>query len=103
MSNSTLVAVRVPSEILGLLDSKVSERLATDRKANRSQLILDALEAYLSQTALNIVLPGQTALDVVSTQEQIESAIAPIAAQMEELKASLGKFKPKLKGFAPDR
>ena len=103
MSKSTLVAVRVPSEILERLDSEVLERLATDRKSNRSQLILDALEAYLSQTALDIVLPGQTALDVVSTQGQIESAIAPIAAQMEELKASLGKFKPKSKGFAPNR
>jgi|GEM_PF-980756 len=103
MSNSTLVAVRVPSEILGRLDSRVKEESATNRKANRSQLILDALEAYLSQTALDIVLPGQTALDVVSTQGQIESAIAPIAAQMEELKASLGKFKPKSKGFAPNR
>ena len=103
MSNSTLVAVRVPSEILEDLDKAVTARLKTDRKANRSQLILDALQAYLSQTALDIVLPGQTALGIVSTQEQIESAIAPIAAQMEEVKASLGKFKPKSKGFAPDR
>ena len=79
MSNSTLVAVRVPSEILGLLDSKVSERLATDRKANRSQLILDALEAYLSQTSL----------DTDSIQEQIDSAIAPIAAQVEDLRGKL--------------
>lgn len=79
MSNSTLVAVRVPSEILGLLDSKVSERLATDRKANRSQLILDALEAYLSQTSL----------DTDSIQEQIDSAISPIAAQVEDLRGKL--------------
>ena len=93
MSNSTLVAVRVPSEILEDLDKAVTDRLKTDRKANRSQLILDALQAYLSQTALGIV----------STQEQIESAIAPIAAQMEEVKASLGKFRVKSKGFAPNR
>ena len=103
MSNSTLVAVRVPSEILEDLDKAVTDRLKTDRKANRSQLILDALQAYLSQTALDIVLPGQTALGIVSTQEQIESAIAPIAAQMEEVKASLGKFRVKSKGFAPNR
>ena len=96
MSNSTLVAVRVPSEILGLLDSKVSERLATDRKANRSQLILDALEAYLSQTSLDDALlsqtvsnVSQTVLDTDSIQEQIDSAIAPIAAQVEDLRGKL--------------
>ena len=103
MSNSTLVALRVPSEILEDLDKAVTDRLKTDRKANRSQLILDALQAYLSQTALDIVLPGQTALGIVSTQEQIESAIAPLLTELEEVKASLGKFKPKSKGFAPDR
>jgi len=40
---------------------------------------------------------------VPDIDQRIDSAIAPIVAQVEELKASLGKFKPKLKGFAPSR
>ena len=96
MSNSTLVAVRVPSEILEDLDKAVTDRLKTDRKANRSQLILDALQAYLSQTPLDDALLSQTvsnvsqpSLDTDSIQEQIDSAIAPIAAQVEDLRGKL--------------
>jgi len=89
MSKSTLVAVRVPSAILDRLDSKVSERLATDRKSNRSQLILDALEAYLSQTALDTDSVSQAVLDSVSIQEQILAAIEPMKLEMEVLREKL--------------
>ena len=84
MSKSTLVAVRVPSEILERLDSEVLERLATDRKSNRSQIILDALEAYLSQTALDTDL-----VRVASNSELIEAAIHPIKLEMEDLRGKL--------------
>ena len=89
MSNSTLVAVRVPSEILNLLDSKVLERLAIDRKSNRSQIILDALEAYLSQTPLDIDSVSQAVVDGVSIREQIEAAIEPIKIELEGLRGKL--------------
>ena len=84
MSKSTLVAVRVPFEILERLDSEVLERLATDRKSNRSQLILDALEAYLSQTALDNDL-----VRVASNSELIEAAINPLKLEMEVLRGKL--------------
>jgi len=94
MSNSTLVAVRVPSEILENLDKAVKDRLKTDRKANRSQLILDALEAYLSQAPLDAVSLSQTTSNVSQTsydvvQEQIESAIEPLRLEVEGLRGKL--------------
>ena len=89
MSKSTLVAVRVPSEILERLDSEVLERLATDRKSNRSQLILDALEAYLSQTALDTDLVRVASNSEDSLTELIEAAIHPIKLEMEDLRGKL--------------
>ena len=89
MSKSTLVAVRVPFEILERLDSEVLERLATDRKSNRSQLILDALEAYLSQTALDNDLVRVASNSDESLTELIEAAIHPIRLEMEVLRGKL--------------
>ena len=89
MSKSTLVAVRVPFEILERLDSEVLERLATDRKSNRSQLILDALEAYLSQAPLDNDLVRVASNSGESLTELIEAAINPIRLEVEDLRGKL--------------
>jgi len=89
MSDSTSVTVRVPFEILERLDSKVSERLATDRKSNRSQIILDALEAYLSQTALDTDLVRVASNSDKSLTELILAAIEPMKLEMEVLREKL--------------
>lgn len=88
MSNSYLVALRVPTDLLERLDSKVSERLATDRKANRSQVILDALEAYLSQTLSNTDTQSQT-LSNTDLRSQILEVIEPLRLEMEKLRGKL--------------
>ena len=89
MSKSTLVAVRVPSEILEKLNKEVKDRLATDRKSNRSQLILDALEAYLSQTALDTDSVRVASNSDESLTELILAAIEPMKLEMEVLRGKL--------------
>ena len=89
MSKSTLVAVRVPSEILEKLDKAVKDRLATDRKSNRSQIILDALEAYLSQTALDTDSVRVASNSDESLTELILAAIEPMKLEMEVLRGKL--------------
>lgn len=91
MANSTPVAVRVPDDLLKLLDSKVNEKKATDRKVNRSQLILDAVEAYLGNTILDTVsMPNsQTVLDSKTLSDIVESALTPIRQEMEDLRGKL--------------
>jgi len=89
MSKSTLVAVRVPSAILETLDKAVKDRLATDRKSNRSQIILDALEAYLSQTALDTDSVRVASNSDESLTELILAAIEPMKLEMEVLRGKL--------------
>lgn len=89
MSKSTLVAVRVPSEILENLDKAVKDRLATDRKSNRSQIILDALDAYLSQTLLDTDLVREPSNSDESLTELIQAAIVPIKQELEDLRGKL--------------
>jgi len=89
MSKSTLVAVRVPSEILENLDKAVKDRLATDRKSNRSQIILDALDAYLSPTLLDTDLVRLASNSDESLTELIQAAIVPIKQELEDLRGKL--------------
>jgi len=89
MSKSTLVAVRVPSEILEKLNKEVKDRLATDRKSNRSQIILDALEAYLSQTLLDNDPVREPSNNVENLTELILAAIEPMKLEMEVLREKL--------------
>ena len=89
MSKSTLVAVRVPSEILEKLNKEVKDRLATDRKSNRSQIILDALEAYLSQTLLDNDPVREPSNNVENLTELILAAIEPMKLEMEVLRGKL--------------
>jgi len=86
-----LASYKLPENLIESLKAE-----AEKRGTSQTALLVQGLEYVLG-------IASNTALDVPDIDQRIESAIAPLNAQMEEIKASLGKFKPKSKEFSPDR
>jgi len=90
-----LASYKLPENLIETLKAE-----AEKRGTSQTALLVQGLQHVLgiaSDAALG------TALDVSDIDLRIESAIAPLLTELGELKANLGKFKPKSKGFAPDR
>ena len=90
-----LVSYKLPEDLIETLKSE-----AERRGSSQTALLVQGLQYVLgiaSDTAIG------TAENVPDIDRRIESAIAPLAAQLEEVKATLGKFRQKSKGFALHR
>jgi hypothetical protein len=86
-----LASFKLPENLIESLKAE-AERRGTSQTA----LLTQGLEYILG-------MAPDTAEDVPDIDQRIESALAPLLTELEELKASLGKFKPKSKEFSPDR
>ena len=75
MPDSKAISVRIPSQLLNSLDAIAEKdyRAKSDGKPNRSQVLLDALEAYIEERHNK-----NTSLDDVDTavsKEELENAL----------------------------
>ncbi|HEY9783674.1 MAG TPA: ribbon-helix-helix domain-containing protein [Leptolyngbyaceae cyanobacterium] len=96
MAESKVISVRVPLELLEAIDKLATERYPTRRgEPNRSQVLLDALEAYFRPSVDNVDI-----LYTSSTNTEIESRIVglveerlvSIQSKLAALESELGEL-----------
>lgn len=78
-----LASYKLPEDLIETLKAE-----AEKRETSQTALLIKGLEYVLG-------IAPDTVVDVPDIDQRIEDAIAPLTAQLEEVKASLGKFKPK--------
>ncbi len=69
MANSPLISIRIPPETLARIDQLAQKRYPprrTGKKANRSQVILDAIEQFLDQYELQESIVAEVTTEVDS-------------------------------------
>jgi metal-responsive CopG/Arc/MetJ family transcriptional regulator len=97
MAESKVISVRVPLELLEAIDKLATERYPSRRgEPNRSQVLLDALEAYFRPSSVDNV----DILYTSSTNTEIESRIVglveerlvSIQAKLAALESELGEL-----------
>jgi metal-responsive CopG/Arc/MetJ family transcriptional regulator len=96
MAESKVISVRVTLELLEAIDKLATERYPTRRgEPNRSQVLLDALEAYFRPSVDNVDI-----LYTSSTNTEIESRIVglveerlvSIQSKLAALESELGEL-----------
>ncbi len=96
MAESKVISVRVTLELLEAIDKLATERYPSRRgEPNRSQVLLDALEAYFRPSVDNVDI-----LYTLSTNTEIESRIVglveeklvSIQAKLAALESELGEL-----------
>ena len=96
MAESKVISVRVTLELLEAIDKLATERYPTRRgEPNRSQVLLDALEAYFRPSVDDVYI-----LYTSSTNTEIESRIVglveerlvSIQSKLAALESELGEF-----------
>ena len=80
MPDSKAISVRIPSQLLDSLDAIAEKdyRAKSDGKPNRSQVMLDALEAYIEQRDYQNV-------DNTVSKEELEDALDLERKDMEQI------------------
>ena len=80
MPDSKAISVRIPSQLLGSFDAIAEKdyRAKSDGKPNRSQVLLDALEAYIEQRDYQNV-------DNTVSKEELEDALDSERKDMEQI------------------
>ena len=80
MPDSKAISVRIPSQLLDCLDAIAEKdyRARSDGKPNRSQVMLDALEAYIEQRDYQNV-------DNTVSKEELEDALDSERKDMEQI------------------
>jgi len=80
MPDSKAISVRIPSQLLNSLDviAEKDYRAKSDGKPNRSQVLLDALEAYIEQRDYQNV-------DNTVSKEELEDALDSERKDMEQI------------------
>ena len=80
MPDSKAISVRIPSQLLGSLDAIAEKdyRARSDGKPNRSQVMLDALEAYIEQRDYQNV-------DNTVSKEELEDALDSERKDIEQI------------------
>ena len=81
MPDSKAISVRIPSQLLDSLDAIAEKdyRAKSDGKPNRSQVMLDALEAYIEQRQ------NEKNLDNTVSKEELENALDFERKDMEQI------------------
>jgi len=90
-----LASFKLPEDLIERLKAE-----AERRDTSQTALLVDGLEYILGMAsdAVRAVPDIDQRID-----QRIDSAILPLATQLEEIKASLGKSNLKLSDFVPDR
>ena len=80
MPDSKAISVRIPSQLLDSLDviAEKDYRAKSDGKPNRSQVLLDALEAYIEQRDYQNV-------DNTVSKEELEDALDSERKDIEQI------------------
>ena len=81
MPDSKAISVRIPSQLLDSLDviAEKDYRAKSDGKPNRSQVMLDALEAYIEQRQ------NEKNVDNTVSKEELENALDFERKDMEQI------------------
>ena len=81
MPDSKAISVRIPSQLLDSLDviAEKDYRAKSDGKPNRSQVMLDTLEAYIEQRQ------NEKNLDNTVSKEELENALDFERKDMEQI------------------
>ena len=81
MPDSKAISVRIPSQLLNSLDviAEKDYRAKSDGKPNRSQVMLDALEAYIEQRQ------NEKNVDNTVSKEELENALDFERRDMEQI------------------
>ena len=96
MAESKVVSLRVPDELLQWVENLSDEEYPSSRSgrsgANRSQVILDALEFYRKHR--NTVTDSSSTMYDSVTREELQEALAPLQhlqQRLETVEAGLAK------------
>ena len=85
MPDSKAISVRIPSQLLESLDAIAEKdyRARSDGKPNRSQVMLDALEAYIEQRESENTSSDD--VDTAVSKEELEDALDSERKDMEQI------------------
>jgi metal-responsive CopG/Arc/MetJ family transcriptional regulator len=85
MPDSKAISVRIPSQLLDSLDAIAEKdyRAKSDGKPNRSQVLLDALEAYIEQRQNENTSSDD--IDTAISKEELENALDSERKDMERI------------------
>ena len=85
MPDSKAISVRIPSQLLDSLDAIAEKdyRARSDGKPNRSQVLLDALEAYIEQRHNKNTSSDD--VDTAVSKEELENALDSERKDMEQI------------------
>ena len=85
MPDSKAISVRIPSQLLDSLDAIAEKdyRARSDGKPNRSQVMLDALEAYIEQRHNKNTSSDD--VDTAVSKEELENALDFERRDMEQI------------------
>lgn len=96
MAESKVISVRVPLELLEAIDKLATERYPTRRgEPNRSQVLLDALEAYFrpSVDKVDILYTSSTNTEIESRiVGLVEERLVSIQSKLAALESELGEL-----------
>lgn len=96
MAESKVVSIRVPQDLLDAIDRLAAIRYPSrrpDGDPNRSQLILDALAAYVENFNDTVNISHTVSPYEVETHFQVlvDEKLAPIQKKLNALESTLGK------------
>ena len=85
MPDSKAISVRIPSQLLNSLDAIAEKdyRARSDGKPNRSQVMLDALEAYIEQRESENTSSDD--VDTAISKEELEEALDSERKDIEQI------------------
>ena len=85
MPDSKAISVRIPSQLLDSLDviAEKDYRARSNGKPNRSQVMLDALEAYIEQRESENTSSGD--VDTAVSKEELEDALDSERKDIEQI------------------
>ena len=85
MPDSKAISVRIPSQLLDSLDAIAEKdyRARSDGKPNRSQVMLDALEAYIEQRESENTSSDD--VDTAVSKDELEDALDSERKDMEQI------------------
>ena len=85
MPDSKAISVRIPSQLLDSLDviAEKDYRARSDGKPNRSQVMLDALEAYIEQRESENTSSDD--VDTAVSKDELEDALDSERKDMEQI------------------
>ena len=95
MPDTKVVSIRVPISLLEAVDNLAEAKYPsrTGGTPNRSQLILDAIEAYINRASGNVDNSADTDNStLIKTLNNVVERLALVENRVEEVEIGLGEF-----------